>query len=269
MGNGGGNPGKSGQGMTALAAGSLAGRTAVVTGAGGGLGRAIAQRLAALGANVACGDLVTEAAAETAASVTGMGGSASSFGVDVTKEKEVRDWHEHVTETFGDVSIVVSAAGMIERRMLGELPGEGLQNAMNVNVLGPFLVAQAFEKELVAHPHGRVVNIASVAGLSGYPFPAYAASKAALVNLSRSLLTSFWGTGVTVNAVCPGAMDTAMFNSKLIPAIAKRTPSGRIVTVQEVAETVAFLSLPIAAALNGLALPVDGGESAVFHYEQG
>lgn len=255
--------------MSVLAAATLAGRTAVVTGAGGGLGCAIALRLAELGANVACGDLNAEAAAQTAASVVEAGGRASSFALDVTSVQEVQAWHEHVREIFGDVSIVVNAAGMIERRMLGELPAEGLANALNVNVVGPFSVVQAFEKELIAHPHGRVVNIASVAGLTGYPFPAYAASKAALVNLTRSLISSFWGSSVTVNAVCPGAMDTAMFNSKLIPAISKRTPRGRIVTVQEVAETVAFLSSPGAAALNGLAIAVDGGESAVFHYEQG
>jgi NAD(P)-dependent dehydrogenase (short-subunit alcohol dehydrogenase family) len=254
--------------LTTTAVRPLDGRTAVITGAGGGLGRAIAHRFAELGANVACGDRNAEATMETVAEITELGGHASGFAVDVTSADEIREWHGHVTENFGEVTIVVNAAGMIERRMLRELPGEGLQDSMNVNVLGPFLVVQEYEKELVRHPHGRVVNIASVAGLSGYPFPAYAASKAALVNLSRSLLSSFWGTGVTVNAVCPGAMDTAMFNSRLIPALAKRTPRGRIVTVQEVAETVTFLSTPAAAALNGLALPVDGGESAVFHYEQ-
>jgi len=251
-----------------IAAGSLQGRTAVVTGAGGGLGRAIAHRFAELGAKVACGDRNAEATGETVSEIARRGGRASGFAVDVTSTDNIRNWHGHVTENLGGVSIVVNVAGMIERRMLGELPGEGLQNAMNVNVLGPFLVVKEFEKELVENPHGRVVNIASVAGLSGYPFPAYAASKAALVNLSRSLLSSFWGTGVTVNAVCPGAMDTAMFNSRLIPTFAKRTPRGRIVTVEEVAETVTFLCLPSAAGLNGVALPVDGGESAVFHYEQ-
>ena len=245
---------------------SLIGQTAVVTGAGGALGRAVAIALAQCGAKVSCGDLNFGAAQDTAKRILSAGYSASAFEVDVADELAVARWHEAVVDKYGPASIVANVAGVIDRRLLDELDFTGFMEVVGVNLGGPFLVAKNFFKDLISHPWGRIVNVASVAGLNGYPFPAYAASKAGVINLTRSLLTDFWGTSVTVNAVCPGAMDTAMFNTQLIPKIAKRTPIGRIVTVSEVASMVAFLSGPGSSGINGAAIPVDGGESAIFQY---
>lgn len=106
---------------------------------------------------------------------------------------------------------------------------------------------------------GRVVNTASIAGVTGYVYPSYAASKAGVVNLTRSLLVDFWGTGVTVNALCPGAMDTEMLDRSAIPAFIRKTPAGRVVTPQEVAAVFDFLAGEEAACVNGATIVVDVG----------
>jgi len=246
--------------------GPLAGRTAVVTGAGGGLGGAIARRLAEAGAHISCGDLDGESALRTTRQISEAGGVATGFTVNVTDEDRVCQWRDEVVAEHGPASILVNVAGAIERRLLLECDHETFMRAVDINLGGTYTTIRAFAPDLIAAGNGRVVNIASVAGITGYPFPSYAASKAAVVNLSRSLLTDFWGTGVTVNSICPGAMDTAMFNTDLIPEMTSRTPLGRIVTVDEVAAVAEFLCLDIAAGVNGTAITVDGGATAVIKY---
>ncbi|WP_326645799.1 SDR family oxidoreductase [Streptosporangium sp. NBC_01755] len=244
----------------------LSDRTAVVTGAGGGLGRAVARALSRSGARVACGDLDGQAARETAHGIVSDGGTAMSWQVDVTDEAAVQGWRDEITTRLGAASIIVNVAGTIDRRLLLDLDHDAFLRAVDVNLGGPYAVIRAFARDLLDRGSGRIVNVASVAGTTGYPFPSYAASKAGLVNLTRSLLTDFWGTGITVNAVCPGAMDTPMFNTALIPEMARRSPIGRIVTVDEVAAAVEFLCQDAAAGVNGVALTVDGGATAVIKY---
>ncbi|WP_158228224.1 SDR family NAD(P)-dependent oxidoreductase [Pseudonocardia sp. MH-G8] len=242
---------------------------AVLTGAGGGLGAAVATALAAAGSPVACADLDAGAAQRTAEAVIAAGGAATAHAVDVTDPTAVSGWHEAVRSALGPAGIVVNAAGAMDRGGPSELDHAGFMRVVDVNLGGTYAVIREFLPDLADAGRGRIVNIASIAGLVGYPFPSYTASKSGVVGLTRSLLIDLWGTGITINAVCPGAMDTAMFNAARIPDMVRRTPLGRIVTVDEVAATVAFLCSDAAAGINGASIPVDGGATTAFRYAEG
>jgi NAD(P)-dependent dehydrogenase (short-subunit alcohol dehydrogenase family) len=243
-----------------------AGRVAVITGAGGGLGRATARRIGAAGALVACSDIDAEAAAETAELVVESGGQATSMGVDITDHAEVADWRTRVLVELGSPSLVLNIAGALDRRMMSELDQAAFMKSLEINVGGTYSVTRTFSDDLRAHGAGRVINVASIAGFIGYPYPGYAASKAGVLNLTRSLLIDFWGSGVTVNAVCPGAMDTPMIKREAIPSMVAKTPLGRVATADDVAGVIEFLCSDAAGCINGASIVVDGGATAVFRY---
>jgi len=243
-----------------------AGRVAVITGAGGGLGRVTAQRLGRSGALVACSDIDAEAAKATAELVVAAGGVASAMGVDITDPTNVTDWRSQVLDELGTPSLVLNVAGALDRRMMADLDHAAFLKSLEINVGGTYLVTRTFSDDLRAHGAGRVINIASIAGFTGYPYPGYAASKAGVLNLTRTLLLDFWGSGVTVNAVCPGAMDTPMIKREAIPSMVAKTPLGRVATADDVAGVIEFLCTDAAACINGASIVVDGGATAVFRY---
>jgi len=243
-----------------------AGRVAVITGAGGGLGRATAQRIGRSGALVACSDIDADAAAATAEHVIKSGGAATSMGVDITSPADVTEWRSRVLDDFGAPSLVLNVAGALDRRMMADLDHAAFLRSLEINVGGTYLVTRTFSDDLRAHGAGRVINIASIAGFTGYPYPGYAASKAGVLNLTRTLLLDFWGSGVTVNAVCPGAMDTPMIKREAIPSMVAKTPLGRVATADDVAGVIEFLCTDAAACINGASIVVDGGATAVFRY---
>lgn len=241
-------------------------RSTLVTGAGGGLGSAIARRFARDGHPVVCVDVDEAAARRTAAGLTDAGVRAIGCGVDVTDERAVAALHELLAERGLLPQHVVNAAGILPRGQMRDTDAATFRRVLDVNLTGAYTVTRAFSAELVASRAGRLINIASIAGTTGYPFPAYAASKAALINLTRSLVIDFWGTGVTVNAVCPGAMDTPMLDRSAVAAFVRRTPTRRVATPDEVAGVCAFLASHDAAAINGQSIVVDGGATAIFSY---
>ncbi|QUH05990.1 SDR family oxidoreductase [Saccharopolyspora erythraea] len=246
---------------------SYRGRGIVVTGAGGGLGAAVARHFALHGAKVACADVAVEAAAATAEALVEQGGQAHAFAVDIADERDVSRFRDDVVAALGPVHVLLNIAGVLDRRPMVELPAEAFRGVVDVNLSGTYAVIRIFADDLrAAGRSGRIVNVASIAGTTGYPFPAYAASKAGVVNLTRSLLIDFWGSGVTVNAVSPGAMDTPMMDQSSKPMFLQKTPVNRIAATDDIVHAIDFLSSEKAAMVNGQNLVVDGGATAVFRY---
>ncbi|MEB3371745.1 SDR family NAD(P)-dependent oxidoreductase [Saccharopolyspora mangrovi] len=242
--------------------------TALITGAAGGLGSAIARRLASQGRPVVCLDLDQEAAQRTAETIGQNGGSAVGYGVDITDEASVHELRESLAGRSMLPQHMINAAGILFRGQLDTTDTATFRKVLDVNVTGAYTVTREFAADLASTGAGRVVNIASIAGMNGYEFTAYATSKGALVNLTRALVLDFWGKGVTVNAVCPGPMRTPMLNSAAMEAFLRKTPTRHIPSADEVAGWCAFLLSEEAANINGQTVVVDGGATAVFRYTE-
>jgi 3-oxoacyl-[acyl-carrier protein] reductase len=236
----------------------------LITGAGGGMCRGINRRIAEAGHTVLCVDLDAERAEAAAAAVRADGGKAFAFAADVTKADDVARLRREVLEQVGPVQAIVNAAGVLDRKMLLDHDAESFATVLGINLVGPFAVIREFAQDMIDADFGRIVNISSIAGTTGYPYPSYAASKAGLSNLTRSLLMDFWGTGITVNSVCPGVVDTPMVIQEVRDQVPNKVPTGRIVEPEEIGALVAFLLSDDARNINGADLLIDGGATQIF-----
>ncbi len=256
---------------------ALSGRHAVVTGGGKGIGAAIASALAAEGANVTL-------MGRTAATLDGHAGRlreahdvrAHGVAVDVTDPHAVRTAFVAAAGQLGPVDILVNNAGQGPAGSFADLTLDVWEQTLRVNLTGPMLCIQQVLPAMVEAQSGRIVNIASTAGLTGYRgVAAYCASKHGLVGLTRSLAAETARLGVTVNAVCPSyTADTDMTRSAVanvsrktgqsaadaLALLAKRSPRGTLVTPEEVAATVVWLCTAAASAITGQAVAVAAGE---------
>jgi NAD(P)-dependent dehydrogenase (short-subunit alcohol dehydrogenase family) len=242
------------------------GRVAVVTGAGSGLGRATALRLASEGATVACLDLNRDAAAETAAAIEPSGGRARPYAVDVAQPDPVREAVAALARDLGRPSVLVSCAGTGRFANSHEMPFEDWSRIIAVNLTGTFLMAQACLPHLL-EGGGSIVNVASNAGLMGIAYSAaYCASKGGVVNLTRALADEYVGRGVRVNAVAPGGIATPFQQAfRALPPgaeparIAKlRSPLG-MAEPDEVAALIAYVASDEARYMTGAIVSIDGG----------
>jgi NAD(P)-dependent dehydrogenase (short-subunit alcohol dehydrogenase family) len=243
------------------------GKVVIVTGAGSGIGRATALRLAAEGARVASADRAYAQAEETAETVRKAGGEALALDVDVTDEAACAAMVADTRARWGRLTTLVNAAGVrAEGRDPAPPPAEW-QRVLDVNLTGTYLPSRAAIAALRAGPGGAIINIASIYGLVGGSLsPAYAASKGGVVNLTRTMALEL-APAVRVNCVCPGVIETPMTAPMLKdPAwrdgMLRRHPIGRFGRPEEVAAAILYLASDEAAFVTGVALPVDGGYTA-------
>jgi NAD(P)-dependent dehydrogenase (short-subunit alcohol dehydrogenase family) len=246
-------------------AGRFAGRVCLITGGGRGIGRAIAIALAAEGASVA---VAARTAAQCEAVADEIGSSALSIPADVSQADACQQAVASVEERFGPVSILVNAAGISPVLSRAEKHDvDAFRAILDVNVTGAFLVTRAAAPSLLAYG-GSVVNIASVTGVAASPrIAGYGASKAALIQLTRTLAREWADRGVRVNAVCPGYLETELTADFLaVPHLREEvlaaTPLGRLATLEEVVAPALFLASDEASYVTGVALLVDGGMAA-------
>lgn len=238
---------------------------AVITGAGQGIGKKTAEVLAGRGYALALNDLRPIEA--TLASVRSTGALALEVLGDVSSETDVARIALDVSQYFGRVDLLVNNAGISFIRPAEDTGAEEWRRVLEVNLTGPFLMCRAFSKMMLAQGSGAIVNVASVAGLSGIgDRSAYNASKHGLIGLTRTLASEWGGRGVRTNAVCPGWVKTEMDEADQAGGyysdadIENRVPMGRFARPDEIAEAIAFLGDPaLSGFVNGMELRVDGG----------
>ncbi len=239
-------------------------KVAVVTGGSRGIGRACAIALAEGGWHVAVGYRTREAdAKEALGAIEGAGGTGMAVHLDSLDENSVAEAFRAVTETLGDVTGLVNNAGFSQDGLLLKYPMERFDRTVDTNVRGAFLCCRSALRGMLRAKWGRIVNMSSAVALRGNAGQtAYGASKAALVGLTKSLAREVGAKDITVNAVCPGLLDTEMTAHLTDGARAyylDQTPLGRTARAQEVAAVVRFLMSDEASYVNGAVVPVDGG----------
>ena len=242
----------------------LEGRVALVTGAGGGIGAATARRFAREGATVVVNDVDLELARPLVTELQKEGARALSIAADVTARADVEAMVDHVVGEFGRLDVLVNNAGVNRDAMSHKMTEEQWDQVLAVNLKGTFLCAQAVLAGMRERGWGRVINTSSVASLGNIGQANYAASKAGVIGLTRTLALEYAKYGITVNCVAPGPVMTRMLAGvpeAIREKIVAKVPVGRIARPEEIAAVHAFLASEDAAFITGQVLFVDGGMS--------
>lgn len=251
--------------------GLVSGKTALVTGAGAGIGRATSLKFAKEGAKVVVSDIEVDLGEETTRLVHESGGEAIFVRADTSKQEDIEALIAATVDAFGSLDCACNNAG-IEGKIVpfAEQTLENYDAIMNVNARGTFMCLKAEIREMLTSGGGAIVNLASIAGLIGFPGLApYVASKHAVNGLTKNAALEYSKEGIRVNSICPGGIDTRMLDSLADQAtagaqsssdmMAPLHPLGRIGTPDEVAELIVWLSSPAASFVTGANIPIDGG----------
>jgi 3-oxoacyl-[acyl-carrier protein] reductase len=241
----------------------LTNQIAVVTGAGRGIGRAIALKFAAEGADVVCVSRTQENSEKVAAEIRALGRKAWAFAVDVADAAAVSAAAGKILAEAGKVDILVNNAGVTRDGLLMRMSDTDWDTVLDTNLKGAFLVTKAFSRAMIKARTGRIINVSSVIGLIGNAGQCnYAASKAGLIGFTQSAAKELASRGITVNAIAPGFIETDM-TSELKPemreAILKQIPLGSFGSAEDIAGAALYLASPAARYVTGQVLTVDGG----------
>jgi len=238
-------------------------RVALITGAGKGIGKAIAEELAGKGALVVFAGRHRQNVERAAGEVQHTGGKAAWVEMDVRNQAQVCHVIKQILETHDHIDILVNNAGITENRLMVRLDLDSWQEVMDTNLGGTFLCIREILPSMSKRRYGRIVNMSSVVGSTGNPGQThYAAAKAADVGLTKSVAREYAKRGITVNAVAPGFIDTSMIadlSDEVREEITRNIPLGRLGTAREVAAAVAFLASEQASYITGQVFHVNGG----------
>jgi len=243
--------------------GALDGKTAIITGAARGIGRAIAEELARNGADLALCDLQADWLADTAASVEALGAKVKCISVDVSNGDDVTKAVASAIETFGSVDILINNAGITKDGLMMRMSEADWDSVLSVNLKGTFLFTKAVSRPMMKQRSGAIVNIASIIGLIGNAGQCnYAASKAGVIALTKSTGKELAARGIRVNAVAPGFIESKM--TEVLPEDVKQKmldqiPMKRFGGAEDVARTVLFLATEASSYMTGQVLTVSGG----------
>jgi 3-oxoacyl-[acyl-carrier protein] reductase len=241
----------------------LENQIAVVTGAGRGIGRSIALKLASEGADIACVELKAEFAEDTIKEVQAKGRRAWGYGVNVADAAGVEGTVEKILADAGRVDILVNNAGITRDGLLVRMSETDWDAVLNTNLKGTFLFTKALTRGFMKQRSGRIISIASVIGLIGNAGQAnYAASKAGVIGFTKAVARELASRGVTANAIAPGFIETAMtaaLSEEHRNALMKQIPLNCLGQPEDVANTVLFLASPAARYITGQVIAVDGG----------
>ena len=242
---------------------TLDGRIALVTGASQGIGRACAIELARAGAAVALAARNESKLAEAVTEIEAAGGQAAAFALDIASEESIKTAAKAVIERFGKVEILVNCAGITRDTLMLRMKRADWDAVLDTNLTGAFMLTQAVLSPMLRNRWGRIINISSVVGRTGQAGQVnYAASKAGMIGMTRSIAREVASRGITVNAVAPGYIETpmtAVLSEDLRKGMIASIPLGRPGTDVEVAQSVVFLASDAAAYITGHVLDVNGG----------
>jgi len=246
--------------------GELKGKVAIVTGAGRGIGRAVATRLAEAGADIIAADIDLESAKKTIEEISEDCAKLMAIQVDVTQEKSVNAMVKMALEEFGKVDILINNAGIMFRTRLQTISLEEWNSILQVNLTGPFLSTKAVLPFMKKNGYGRIVNVSSSAGRSVSTLGGahYTASKAGLLGFTRAAAKEVASIGITVNAVCPGLIDTPMArdttSKEELEKFISSFPIKRIGLPEEIGDLVVFLCSDKASYITGASIDINGGD---------
>jgi len=242
---------------------SLANQVAVVTGAGRGIGRAIALRFAAEGADVVCVSRTAQNSEKVAGEVRALGRKSWALTVDVADSAAVGAAAERILAEAGRVDVLVNNAGIARDGLLMRMSDADWDAVLNTNLKGSFAFTRAFARTFLKQKSGRIINISSIIGLIGNAGQAnYAASKAALIGFTKACARELGSRGITVNAIAPGFIDTdmtAVLDEKARAALLERIPLNSLGKPEDIAEAALYLAGPGGRYITGQVLTVDGG----------
>ncbi len=242
-------------------------RVAMTTGSGSGIGRAITLRFASAGYTVVINDIVQESGEQVRSEIERGGGKGLFVLADVSDSKQVRRMFEETEERFGGVDVLINNAGVPGAfSLIADMPDETWHKTISVHLNGTFYCIREAGRLMMPARFGRIVNIASIAGILGTVGSAeYGAAKAGIINLTKTAAKELGPYNITVNAIAPGMVGTPTNlklkekGSRFIEAAEKGTPTGRMTSPEEIADLVFFLSSPMAGNINGQVICVDGG----------